>query len=237
MRYQVNDRPPHALALGIGTQTTLLAVTNVVVLGTIVVRAGGGSDAYLSWASFAALVVCGLVTALQAIGVGRVGARYFATMAGSQSFIAISIVAIATGGPSTFATLVIVASLVQLTLAGRLSLLRRFITPTVTGVTIMLITVTVMPVLFKLLTDVPLGTDTAAAPTIAIVTFATVAVLLLAAPHSWRLWSPGLGMVVGCLVAALFGLYNVAEVTGAPYWFAGLGWPGLTPLPLPRSRS
>ena len=72
------------------------------------------------------------------------------------------------------------------------------------------------------------GVDTAAAPTIAIVTFATVAVLLLAAPHSWRLWSPGLGMVVGCLVAALFGLYNVAEVTGAPWiGLPGLGWPGL----------
>ncbi len=229
MRYEVNDRPPHALALGVGTQAALLAITNVVVLATIVIRAGGGSHAYLEWASFAALMICGLATVLQSVGIGRVGARHFATMAGSQSFIAISIIAIAVGGPAMFASLVLVASLFQMALAGRLSLLRRIITPTVTGVTIMLITVTVMPVLFELLTDVPEGTDPTAAPLIAAVTFVTVVLLLLLSPQSWRLWSPGLGMVAGCLVAAVLGLYDVAEVTGA-LWvgFPTSGWPGLT---------
>ena len=228
MRYQVNDHPPRALALGVGTQTALLAVTNVVVLATIVVRAGGGSDAYLSWASFAALIVCGLVTVLQAVGVGRVGARHFATMAGSQSFIAISIIAIATGGPDVFAALVLVASLFQLVLAERLSLLRRIITPTVTGVTLMLVTVTVMPVLFELLTDVPEGTDTIAAPIVAAVTFAAVVVLLLLAPQSWRLWSPGLGLVAGCLVSVIFDLYDTVAVTEAAWvGLPSFGWPGL----------
>ena len=229
MRYEVNDHPPRLLALGVGAQAALLAIVNVVVLATIVVRAGRGSDAYLHWASFSALIICGLVTVLQSVGVGRVGARHFATMAGSQSFIAISIVAIAEGGPGTFAALVLVASLFQLALAGRLSLLRRIITPTVTGVTVMLITVTVMPVLFRLLTDVPEGTDSTAPPLIAGVTIAAVVVLLLLSPQSWRLWSPGIGMVAGCVTAAFLGLYNVAEITAASWvGFPTSGWPGLT---------
>ena len=206
MRYQVDDHPPALLAFGVGAQAALLAITNVVVLATIVIRAGGGGHDYLHWASFAALMICGLVTILQSFGLGRIGTRHFATMAGSQSFIAISIIAIAEGGPSTFAALVVVGSLFQLALSRQMSLLRRIITPTVTGVTIMMITVTVMPVLFKLLTDVPEGTDSSSAPLIAGVTFLTVAILLLLSPQSWRLWSPGLGMVAGCVIAAFLGV-------------------------------
>ena len=229
MRYQVDDRPPVLVALGVGSQAAMLATINIVVLAAIVIRAGGGSHDYLLWASFAALVICGLVTILQSVGVGKVGARHFATMAASQSFIAISIVAIAEGGPGTFAALAVAGSLVQLLLSRHMSLLRRIITPTVTGVTIVMITVTVMPVLFGLLTDVPEGTQPSSAPLIAGVTFGTLAILLLTSPPSWRLWSPSLGIVAGCAVAAPLGLYNITEVTRASW--IGLpvsGWPGLS---------
>lgn len=187
MRFEVDDRPPHLLALGIGAQAALLAITNVVALAAIVIRAGGGGHDYLVWASFSGLLICGLVTALQSLGVGRIGSRHFTTMAGSQSFIAISIIAIAKGGAGTFAVLVVISSLAQLVLAQRLSLLRRIITPMVTGVTIMLISVTVMPVLFELLGDVPESTDSAVAPMVAVATIMTVVVLLMLAPRSWRL--------------------------------------------------
>ena len=227
MRYQVNESPPHTLALGVGTQSTLLAIINVVVISAIVIRTAGGSDAYLSWATFASLVICGLVTVLQSAPVGRVGSGYVLTMAASQSFIAISVTAIAAGGPGMFAVLVLCSSLVQFALGARLALLRRVITPTVVGTTVMLVTVTVMPIIFDLLTDVPEGTDGTAAPVVAGATLATVLALLLRAPHSWRLWAPAIAIVAGCIASTGFGLYEVERVIGAS-WFGlpEFGWPG-----------
>ncbi len=227
MRYQVDESPPRGLALGVGMQSTLLAIINVVVISAIVIRTAGGSDAYLSWATFAALVICGLVTVLQSVPVGRVGSGYVLTMAASQSFIAISVTAIATGGPGMFAVLVLISSLFQFALGARLALLRRVLTPTVVGTTVMLVTVTVMPIIFDLLTDVPEGTDGTAAPVIAATTFVTVLALLLRAPHSWRLWAPVIAIFAGCIASAGFGLYEVERVIGAS-WFGlpEVGWPG-----------
>ena len=227
MRYQVDESAPRALALGVGMQSTLLAVINVVVISAIVIRTAGGSDAYLSWATFAALIICGLVTVVQSVPVGRVGSGYVLTMAASQSFIAISVTAIAVGGPGMFAVLVLISSLFQFALGARLALLRRVLTPTVVGTTVMLVTVTVMPIIFDLLTDVPEGTDGTAAPVIAAATLVTVLTLLLRAPHSWRLWAPVIAIFAGCIASTGFGLYEVERVIGAS-WF-GLpeaGWPG-----------
>ena len=61
------------------------------------------------------------------------------------------------------ATLVIISSLFQFALAARLSLFRRILTPTVTGTVIMLIAVTVMPIIFDTLNDVPEGSPALAA--------------------------------------------------------------------------
>ena len=66
----------------------------------------------------------------------------------------------------------------------------------------------------------------------ALATLATVAALVLRAPPAWRLWSPLIGIVVGCVVAALFGIYNLESVLDAAWVGIPLGgWPGfdLTP--------
>ena len=119
------------------------------------------------------------------------------------------------------------SSLVQFLLAARLPLLRRIFTPVVSGTVIMLIAVTVMPLVFDTLTQVPEGTAPAAAPVAALVTLATVTGLVLRAPPAWRLWSPLIGIVVGCLAAVPFGLYDAQPVVDAPWVGIPFGsWPG-----------
>ena len=130
------------------------------------------------------------------------------------------------------ASLIVVSSLVQFVLAARLSLLRRIFTPVVSGTVIMLIPVTVAPIVFDTLKDVPDGTSPAAAPTAALATLVTVAALVLRASPAWRLWSPLIGIVVGCVVAAFYGLYDVEQVLDASWVGIPLSaWPGfdLTP--------
>ena len=149
-------------------------------------------------------------------------------MGTSGAFIAVCITALVKGGPALMASLIVISSLFQFALAARLSLLRRIVTPVVSGTVIMLIAVTVMPIIFGLLTDVPEGVPSAAAPTAAGATLAALVVLALRAPVAWRLWAPLIGIAVGCAVAVPFGLYDISPVLEAAW--IGLpdnAWPGL----------
>ena len=227
VRYEPNERPPPTLAFGMGAQQAVLCIAGVVLTPVIVIRAAGEGDPYLTWAVFAALLVSGLTTMMQAVRVGRIGAGYPLLMGTSGAFIAVCVTALVEGGPGLLATLVAISAVFQFLLSERLSLLRRIITPTVAGTVIMLIAVTVMPIIFGMLADVPEGTPPAAAPASAATTFIVIAALALRATGVWRLWMPLIGLVGGCVVASFFGLYDIESVLEAP-WIgvpAG-GWPG-----------
>ena len=227
VRYEPNERPPGALAFGMGAQQAVLCIAGVVLTPVIVIRAAGEGDPYLTWAVFAALLVSGMTTIMQAVRVGRIGAGYPLLMGTSGAFIAVCVTALVEGGPGLLATLVAISALFQFALSERLSLLRRIITPTVAGTVIMLIAVTVMPIIFGMLADVPEGTSPAAAPASAVTTFIVIAALALRATGAWRLWMPLIGLVAGCVVASFFGLYDIERVVEAPcVGFPDGGWPG-----------
>ena len=195
VRYEPDERPPAALAFGMGAQQAVLCIAGVVLTPIIVIRAAGEGDPYLTWAVFAALLVSGLTTIMQAVRLGRIGAGYPLLMGTSGAFIAVCVTALVEGGPGLLATLVAISALFQFALSERLSLLRRIITPTVAGTVIMLIAVTVMPIIFNMLTDVPEGTPRAAAPASAATTLIVIAALALRATGVWRLWMPLIGLV------------------------------------------
>ena len=228
IRYEPHESPPYLVAIGAGVQASLVLLAPVVLTVVIVARIAGQSEGYISWAVFAALLVSGATTILQAIRVGRIGAGYVLIMGTSGAFIAVCVAALVQGGPSTMASLIVISSLFQFLLASRLSLLRRIFTPTVAGTVIMLIAVTVMPLVFNALEDIPESTSLAAAPVVAFATLFTIAALVLRAPPAWRLWSPLIGIVVGCFAAALFGIYDLRQVLEAPWIGVPIGgWPGL----------
>ena len=227
IRYQPDERPPHLLSAGMGVQAAMLVLAGIVLTPAIVIRAADQDETYMTWAIFAALVVSGTTTVLQAVRLGRIGSGHVLIMGTSGAFIAVCVAALVEGGPALLATLVIVSSLFQFALSARLSLLRRILTPVVSGTVIMLIAVTIMPIAFDMLADVPEGTPPAAAPVTAGVTLVAVAALGLRATGTWRLWSPVVGIVVGCGVASLFGLYEVERIASSPW--VGLpagGWQG-----------
>ena len=227
VRYEPDDKPPTALTVGLGLQLAILCLSGIVLTPAIVVRAAGGSETYLAWAVFAAVAVSGITTVLQAVRVGRIGADYVLLMGTSGAFIAVSVTALAQGGPAMLATLVVISALFQFVLAARLSLLRRVLTPTVAGTVIMLIAVTVMPIVFDTLKDVPENAPPLSAPLSALVTVLVMIGLALKATGALRLWAPVIGVVVGSVVAGLFGIYDLASVAGAA-WIGvpARGWPG-----------
>ena len=178
---------------------------------------------------FSALVVSGLATILQARPVGPIGAGYLLYMGTSGAFISVSTAAVAAGGLSLLATVVVVSSLVQFLFSARLSWFRRLITPTVGGIVIMLLAVNVFPITTDLLAGVPDGMDPGAmsGPLVAFVAFATITVVSLYARGATRLWTPLLGILVGTAVAGPTGLLNWTPVVNAAWLgLPGSGWPG-----------
>ena len=227
IRYEPNERPPHTLAFGLGFQAALLCLGGVVLTPAIVIRAAGQSETYLSWTIFMAVIVSGLSTILQAVRVGRVGAGHVLIMGTSGAFIAVCATALTEGGPALLATLIVASALFQFLLAARLSLLRRIITPVVSGTVIALIAVTIVPIVFAMLDDLPAGTSPAAAPTCAAATLGAIAALALRSTGTWRLWAPMIGIGVGCVVAALFGVYDTERVAAAAWIGVPTNaWPG-----------
>ncbi len=227
IRYEADESPPRALSFGLGLQLAILCIAGIVLTPAIVIRAAGGTEAYLSWALFAAVAVSGVTTILQAVRVGRIGAGYVLMMGTSGAFIAICVTALAEGGPAMLATLVVISSLFQFALSNRLSLLRRILTPTVAGTVIMLIAVTVMPIVFDMLTEVPEGSPAPGAALSALATIVAIVAIGLKATGTLRLWAPVIGIVAGTVVASFFGLYNTAQVAEAAWvGIPAIAWPG-----------
>ena len=98
IRFEADERPPTLLALGIGAQFTTLAIATVVLPPVILVSLGGGSEAYLSWAVFAAVIVSGIATIVQSVRVGRIGAGYILVMGSTSAFLPVSVSALEASG-------------------------------------------------------------------------------------------------------------------------------------------
>ncbi len=227
VRYQPDEKPPTVIAMGLGLQLAILSISGIVLTPAIVIRAASGTESYISWAVFAAVAISGLTTILQAVRVGRVGAGYVLLMGTSGAFIAVCVTALVEGGPAMLATLVAISSLFQFSLAGRLSLFRRILTPTVAGTAVMLIPVTVMPIIFDMLKVPSEVAPAPAAPLSALATLLVSVVIALKATGSLRLWAPVIGVAVGSAVAGLFGLYDIGLITEASWIGLPAGeWPG-----------
>ena len=228
VRFEPDENPPILVAVGTGIQAALVSLGGIVIGAVIVFRIAGQPESYIPWAIFAALIVSGVSTFLQAVRFWRIGAGHVLVMGTSGAFIAVCVTALVEGGPATMASLIVISSLFQFLLASRLSWLRRIFTPVVSGTVIMLIAVAVMPIIFDTLKDVPDGVSPIAAPIAALATLVVIGLLVMRAPASWRLWSPIIGIVVGCAAAAPFGLYDLQTVLESQWFGVPLGsWPGL----------
>lgn len=217
IRYEPDEHPPPGFVAVQAAQRALLAMPGLMLITTVVMRAGGESESYVSWAVFASVAVYGAATMLQAIRFGRLGSGHLLGMAGSGAFIAVCTTAVAEGGPALLATLVLASALLQFALAARLQVIRRLLNPVIEGTVIVLIPVTCMPVVFGLLADVPDGSPAAAAPVTALLTAAVSFGVALKAQPALRLWAPLIGIASGSLGAGLFGIYDTDLVADAAW--------------------
>lgn len=211
----------------------MLNAASIVLIPSAVVRLAGGSHDDLSWVVFAAVAACGVATVLQAIRAGRIGAGHILLMGSAGPYLGVAVPAVAAGGPALLGTLVAFSSLVPLALSTRLWLLRRLLTPAVSGSILLLVPVGVLPHAFALVADGS-GPDTAAPFAVALVTALVMAGAAMAPSRALRPWSVLAGVAAGTVAAAWYGLVDAPSVADAPWLGVPSGrGPGLSLDPLP----
>ena len=165
---------------------------------------------------FASLLAVGISTLIQVRRIGPVGAGALLPMFTAAVSIPFCITAVVDGGPGTLLSLVVVTGILQIIISKWVVILRRIVTPVVSGIVIMILSVTLASVVFALL-DGAAQEEPMAAPLTAMITLAMVAALSLRHSAVLRLWGPVIGIVVGCIAAAGFGIFDLSLVKEAPW--------------------
>ena len=227
-RYEVDESPPVLASAGYGAQFSLIASATLLVTPVIVARESGLGDSYLIWMVFASLIVVGLSTLIQVRRIGPVGANALLPMFTAAVSIPFCITAVVDGGPGTLVSLVILTAIIQLVISRWVVILRRIVTPTVSGIVIMILSVTLASVVFALM-DGSAQEEPVAAPLTALITLVVVAALSLRRSAVIRLWGPVIGIVAGCIAAAALGIFDLSLVIEAPWVGVPTDLPDLSP--------
>ena len=225
-RYEADENPPLLASIGYGFQFSLIASATLLVTPVVVAKASGQGDSYLVWMVFASLLVVGVSTLIQVKRVGPIGAGALLPMFTAAFAIPFCISAVVDGGPATLITLVLVTAVIQLIISRWLFLLRRLVTPVLGGTVMMILSITLASVVPRLLDEVALVEPVGAHLT-ALATIAVVAIFVLRGSAVLRLWGPVIGIIAGCVVAAIFGFYSADMVIEAPWIGLPSQWPGL----------
>ena len=200
---------------------------SMVAVASIVSVAGGQSDDYLAWILFGSMAICGIGSILQTFRFWRFGSGYPIGVNSGSSFIAVCTTILLDGGPAMLSTLIVASALLQFVFISKLSLLRRFITPTVSGTVIMLVSATIISVVLSRLTDMPEDAPAVTAPVLAGITLIVLLGTRMFGSPKWQQWGPIIAIITGCAVAAFWGLYDFQRVIDAPW--VGIPtnqWPG-----------
>ena len=224
IRLEPEEACPPSIALAVGFQGAVLVLAPTVLNVAIAIRAAGLGDTHLTWSVFAAMLICAAITTLQAFQLRRFGAGHVVLSWPAAMFIAIMVTTITAAGTATFASLMITCSVIQIGLAWWLPTLRRIITPVVSGTVTMLIAVSVLPIAFDTVQDLPDDAPSIAGPAIAGMTLLASVVLTLQARGRWRIAAPFISILAGSAVAIPFGVVDGGRVAAA-------GWFGIPEMP------
>ena len=225
-RYEPHESPPLKSTLGLGLQFSILASATLLVTPVVVAKESGRDESYLIWMVFASLLVVGVSTLIQVRRLGPLGGGAVLPMFTAAFAIPFCITAVVDGGPTTLTTLIIASAIFQLVISKWLFVLRRVVTPIVSGTVIMILSITLASVVFGLIDDAA-QEEPAAALSSTLVTLAIVVALTLRGTAFMRLWAPVVGIAAGCATAAAMGIYDTDLVTKAAWVGIPSEWPGL----------
>lgn len=220
------DRPPFHISALVAFQH-VLACFVAIIAPTIIITGTLGLEAEAPWLISMALFISGVSTVIQTRRVGPLGSGLLCVQGTSFSFVAALVSAgmIARAGGASdrevlgvLFGLCIAGSLIEIALGSVLHHLRRIITPTVTGVVVTLIGLSLISVGVTDIAGGP-GAENPGDPLdllLAVIVIAAVLACQLSQRPLLRVGSVFVGLLIGCLAAALMGRMSLEGVSDAP---------------------
>ncbi|MGW6359176.1 nucleobase:cation symporter-2 family protein [Streptomyces sp. NPDC055092] len=218
--HPVDEVPPVRQLAAFGLQHVLAMYAGAVAVPLIVGGAMKLSPADLAYLITADLLVCGIATLIQCVGVWRFGVRLPIVQGCTFAAVSPMVIIGTTGGglPAIYGA-VIIAGLAMMLLAPVFGRLLRFFPPLVTGTVILIIGVSLLPVAGNWVAGGAGSKDFGAPKNVALAAFVLVLVLAVQrfAPPFLSRVAVLVGIVVGTAVAVPTGFTDFGGV-GDAHW-------------------
>ena len=219
LRYPVDSKPPFGLTLLLALQHLLAALGGIIaiplVIGNVLKLPTPDTIVLVN----AALLVSGIVTIIQCRGIGPIGLRLPSVMGTSFTFVAAALaIGFSEHGVAGILGASLVGSLIMVIGSFFMPYVRKLFPPVVTGVVVMMIGLSLIPVAVDWFAGGQKGDANDADPAnLAMATFVLVLVVILV---QWRkgIFSAAaivIGMMVGYVVALAFGWISFEAVKNA----------------------
>ena len=219
LRYPVDSKPPFGLTLLLAAQHLLAALGGIIavplVIGNVLKLPTPDTIVLVN----AALLVSGIVTIIQCRGIGPIGLRLPSVMGTSFTFVAAALaIGFSEHGVAGILGASLVGSLVMIIGSFFMPYVRKLFPPVVTGVVVMMIGLSLIPVAVDWFAGGQKGDPHYADPAnLAMATFVLILVVILVQ------WGKGIfsaaaiviGMMVGYVVALALGWINFDAVKNA----------------------
>ena len=219
LRYPVDSKPPFGLTLLLALQHLLAALGGIIavplVIGNVLKLPTPDTIVLVN----AALLVSGIVTIIQCRGIGPIGLRLPSVMGTSFTFVAAALaIGFSEHGVAGILGASLVGSLIMVIGSFFMPYVRKLFPPVVTGIVVMMIGLSLIPVAVDWFAGGQKGDANDADPAnLAMATFVLVLVVILV---QWRkgIFSATaivIGMMVGYVVALAFGWISFEAVKNA----------------------
>ena len=219
LRYPVDSKPPFGLTLLLALQHLLAALGGIIaiplVIGNVLKLPTPDTIVLVN----AALLVSGIVTIIQCRGIGPIGLRLPSVIGTSFTFVAAALaIGFSEHGVAGILGASLVGSLIMVIGSFFMPYVRKLFPPVVTGVVVMMIGLSLIPVAVDWFAGGQKGDANDADPAnLAMATFVLVLVVILVQ------WGKGIfsaaaiviGMMVGYVVALAFGWISFEAVKNA----------------------
>lgn len=219
IRYRLDDRPPLRVAVPLGLQHVMVMMASNVTIPVILASAIGSSPEDTAFLVQMALLVAGLATLVQTIGIGPVGARLPIVQGTSFGFL---VVAIPLGQEYGLAAVfggALFAGVVQMCFGAAFGLIRHLFPPLVAGIVVLVIGIGLIPTGILLFAGGAGSDDLGSLRNLGIASFVLIAILLLYRFGRGFLGATAVlgGLVLGYALASGLGMIDWARVQDAPW--------------------
>lgn len=219
--YDIDEMPPLREAIPLGLQHVFVMVASNVAIPIIIAGVVGAATDETAFLVQVALLVAGLTTLLQTIGIGPIGARLPVVQGTSFGFLVIAIPLASEYGLAAVFGGAIVAGVVQVLLGLSLRWLKALFPPLVSGIVVLVIGIGLLPAGVNLAGGGAEAENFGSLTNLGLAGLVIVVILVAYAVGKGVIGAASvlIGLVVGYLIALPLGVVDTSQVVEAT-WFS-----------------